>query len=144
MTDDLQDLSSELVVQAARLVRAVRRAVEQPAGVRVLSLLDELGPSGVSALATADRCSQPTMSATVADLAGRGWVAKTPHPTDARSSLVDLTDAGRAEIERVRRTNGAAVAERLRAHGNHTRDEVETAVAVLRDVLATDPTKGLL
>ena len=37
-----------------------------PAGARVLSLLDQHGPLGVGALATVDRCSQPTMSATVA------------------------------------------------------------------------------
>ncbi|WP_426243495.1 MarR family winged helix-turn-helix transcriptional regulator [Nocardioides sp. LHG3406-4] len=144
MSDDLQDLSSELVVLSARLVRAVRRAVEQPAGFRVLSLLDELGPSGVSSLAVADRCSQPTMSGTVAGLVERGWVTRTPHPSDARSSLIDLTVAGRHELARVRRIYGAAVAERLRDQTTHTREDVETAVAVLRDVLASQPTKGQL
>ena len=37
-------LASDLVIQAARLVRAVRRRLELPAGVRVLSVLDEHGP----------------------------------------------------------------------------------------------------
>src|SRR5689334_18464675 len=103
---------------AARLVRAVRRAVDSPAGVRVLSLLDELGPQGVSALAAADRCSQPTMTGTVNALLERGMVTKSPHPDDARSTLVDLTDAGRAELARLRRDNGRVVAERLAARGH--------------------------
>ena len=36
-------LASDLVTQAARLVRAMRRRHELPAGVRVLSVLDEQG-----------------------------------------------------------------------------------------------------
>lgn len=128
------DLSSELVTQAARLVRAVRRRHELPAGVRVLSLLDELGPLGVTALARADRCAQPTMSATVRDLVADGWVAKAADPADARAAVVTLTDAGTAELARVRRRNGETVAARFAAT-THSHDDLATAVAVLRDLL---------
>ena len=136
---DLHELSSDLVVHAARLTRAIRRASEHPASVRILSLLDQLGPCGVSALAAADRSSQPTMSAAVTALVEQGWVTKRPSPTDARSQLVDLTDAGRAELARVRRSNADVVASRLAAT-THTVEEVATAVAVLRDLL--DPATG--
>ena len=49
------------------LVREVRRHKVDipPANIRLMSLLDELGPSTISALAVADRCSQPTMSGLV-------------------------------------------------------------------------------
>ena len=97
---EVERLGSELVVQAARLVRAVRRALEQPTGVRALSLLDEQGPSTVTQLAHADRCSQPTMTGTVNALVEHGWARRTPHPDDARSSLVELTDAGREVLAR--------------------------------------------
>ncbi len=132
---DPVDLGSELVTEAARLVRAIRRRHDLPAGVRVLSLLDEHGALGVTALARADRCAQPTMSATVRDLAGDGWVAKDADPADARASVVTLTPAGRAELARVRRLNGEAVAARLAASTTHTVDDLATAVAVLRDLL---------
>ncbi|MGZ4496745.1 MAG: MarR family winged helix-turn-helix transcriptional regulator [Nocardioides sp.] len=144
-TDDeqrRQELSSELIVQAARLVRAVRRSHELPAGFRVLSVLDELGPLGVSQLAQADRCSQPTMSAAVAALAAKGLVDKQPNPADARGSMVTLTDQGRSELARVRGANGAIVAARLAAHSTHTVEDVATAVAVLRDILAADQREG--
>ena len=59
---DPVELSSDLVTYAARLVRAVRREHHLPAGVRILSLLDEHGALGVSALAEVDRSSQPSMS----------------------------------------------------------------------------------
>ena len=131
----METLGGDLVTYAARLVRAVRRAVEHPTGVRVLSLLDEHGALGVSALAVADRCSQPTMSGTVTSLVDLGLVTKTANPDDARGSLVALTDEGRAELARVRRANGHEVAERLTAHGRHTSEDLATAVAVLRDLM---------
>jgi DNA-binding MarR family transcriptional regulator len=131
---DLELQSSELVVQAARLVRAVRRRVGQPAGIRILALLDELGPLGVTALAEADRSSQPTISGAVSLLVGEGWVAKEPDPGDARRSVVELTTAGRKRLADARRDNGAAVAERLALAGRSAGD-VAQAVAVLRDVL---------
>ena len=133
-----QELGSDLVVYAARLVRAVRRLNELPAGFRVLSVLDEHGALGISQLAVLDRCSQPTMSAAVAQLAAKGLVDKQPHPGDARSSVITLTDRGRRELTRVRSANGATVAARLAAHPHHSTEELATAVAVLRDILATD------
>lgn len=135
---DPVELSSDLVTYAARLVRAVRREHHLPAGVRILSLLDEHGALGVSALAEVDRSSQPSMSTAVRDLAAQGWVSKGAHPTDARSSVATLTAAGRAELARVRRLNGEAIAARLAAHPRHTPEDLAVAVAVLRDLLDTD------
>jgi DNA-binding MarR family transcriptional regulator len=138
VTDDLPVLASDLVVLAARLTRAVRRAVDHPAGARALSLLDEHGPSGVTALAAADRCSQPTMTATVKALLEQGLVDRAPHPHDGRAHVIALTESGRAELARIRRANAELVTARLAAT-HHTAEEVATAVAVLRDVLDAEP-----
>ncbi|MCF6376826.1 MarR family transcriptional regulator [Nocardioides KLBMP 9356] len=138
MTTPLPTLASDLVVLAARLSRAVRRELEHPAGARALSLLDELGPTGVTALASADRCSQPTMTATVKSLLEQGLVDRRPHPTDGRAQVVALTAAGRDELSRIRRANAELVLDRLAAT-RHSAEEVATAVAVLRDVLDLRP-----
>jgi DNA-binding MarR family transcriptional regulator len=138
---DLERLGSELVTWSARLVRAVRHATEQPVGVRVLSVLDERGPLGITALAEADRSSQPTMSGTVSGLVERGWVRKVPHPADARSCLVELTAPGRDVLAGYRRATGRMVASRLVAHGGHDAEDVASALAVLRDVLES-PQEG--
>ena len=130
-------LGSDLVMYAARLTRAVRRDLEAPTGARVLSLLDEHGPTGITQLAVADRCSQPTMSTTVAQLASQGLVSKAPSPTDRRASVVTLTDAGSAELARIRRLHGRRVAELVAAHPGHSHEELATAVAVLRDILTS-------
>ena len=129
-------LSNDLVVLSARLVREVRRHnVDVPsASTRLMSLLDELGPSTVGALATADRCTQPTMSGLVNGLVERGWARREPHPDDARASLVTMTAEGRELLTDVRRRNAALVAERIEASGRSPED-LATAVAVLADLL---------
>jgi DNA-binding MarR family transcriptional regulator len=132
---DLEQQSSELVVYAARLVRAVRRRISQPAGIRILALLDEVGPQGVTALAEIDRSSQPTVSGAVSQLEEQGLVAKDADPDDARRTVVRLTPEGRRTLTDARRDNGAAVAVVLERTG-HTAEEVAAAVAVLRDVMA--------
>lgn len=133
---DLHDLSNELVVLSARLVREVRRNIADvpAASTRLLSLLDELGPSGVGALAEADRCSQPTMSGLVKGLVEKGWISRAPHPDDARASVVDLTEAGRGVLTDLRRRNADLVARRLTEAGA-SRDDLATAVSLLHDVI---------
>ncbi len=138
MSDPLHDLSGDLVVYAARLVRAVRRLSDAPgAALRVISVLDEHGPLGIGELARVDRCAQPTMSGAVASLVERGWVEKNPDPEDARASVVTLSPDGRAELARVRRINADAVAARLAVLPQHDLDDLATAVALLRDLLPT-------
>jgi DNA-binding MarR family transcriptional regulator len=128
-------LSNDLVVLSARLVREVRRHSEIPvASTRMLSLLDELGPSPLGALADADRISQPSMSAHVNALVEKGWVQRTPHPDDARSSLVSMTPLGREQLTSVRRHNAALVAGRIEASGRSPED-LATAVSVLSDLI---------
>lgn len=137
----LEELSAELVLYTGRLVRAVTRrsAGRSPdvptASLRLLSQVDELGPVTIGALAAADRCSQPTMSAGVQTLCERGWAAKEPNPDDARSSLVTLTEAGRTVLAEARRARAAVVADRFRATRDHDEQDLATAVAVLRSLL---------
>ena len=133
-----ESLSSDLTVYAARLVRLVRREHAPSAGTRVLSILDETGPLGITALAQLDRCSQPTMTGQVHQLVELGWVTKQPNPDDARSSLVALTGAGRAELARFRRLSAVLVSQRLARRTDLSTDDLATAVAVLQAVL--DPT----
>jgi DNA-binding MarR family transcriptional regulator len=129
-------LSNDLVVLSARLVREVRRNTSDvpAASTRLMSLLDELGPSTVGVLAQNDRCSQPTMTGIVNGLVAKGWVMREPHPDDARSTLVSMTAEGRRTLAAVRRRNATLVAERIAA-SDHTTEELATAVAVLSDLL---------
>ena len=135
---DVVALTATLVTYAGRLGRAVSRvaAPDLPAAtLRLLAQLDELGPSGISRLAKADRCSQPTMSAAVQHLVEKGWATKTANPEDARSSLVQLSEAGRGVLDDARRRIGAVVAERLEADPRHDIADVAAAAALLQHLL---------
>ncbi len=136
---NVHQLSNDLVVLSARLVREVRRNTSDlpAASTRLMSLLDELGPSTVGALALADRCSQPTMTGIVNGLVQKGWVQRAPHPDDARASLVSMTAEGREKLTAVRDRNATLVAERIAASG-HSTEELATAVGVLSDLLNRD------
>lgn len=138
----VERLSAELVIYAGRLVRAVTRRTNQElpaATLRLLSQIDELGPSTIGHLAEADRCRQPTMSNAVQNLVDKGWARKQPNPHDARSSLVDLTEAGRTVLSEARRRNAGAVVERLARVPDHDIDDLARAVALLKGLL--DPTR---
>jgi DNA-binding MarR family transcriptional regulator len=127
---------------AGRLVRAVSRRTSQEipaATLRLLSQLDELGPLGISQLARADRCSQPTMSAAVVNLTDKGWATKQANPNDARSSLVRITDLGTEVLTEARHKNADVVTERLAADPRHTIEDLRSAVALLKHLLIHDP-----
>lgn len=134
-------MSSDVVMYAARLVRTMRRSLDLPAGVRVLSILDQVGPLGVTELAQADNCSQPTMSAQVAQLVDAGLVTKAPNPTDARGCVITLTEAGRTELNGYRDRISTEVKERL-ASSKHTPEDLATAVAILRELVEPVPEAG--
>jgi len=127
-------LSADLAIYSARLVRSLRRRVDTPAGTRVLSLLEEHGPLGVTELARIDGCSQPTMSTAVAALVEAGHAVKAPHPTDARGSVISLTETGREQLVAFRESYAERIMDRLRVSGR-SEEELATAVAVIRDIL---------
>jgi DNA-binding MarR family transcriptional regulator len=132
------DLAVELSTVIGRLTRALSRSTPgdvPTATLRLLGQVDELEPVTIGALAAADRCSQPTMSAGVAQLVERGWAVKVPNPADARSSLVSLTPAGRTELDVARRARADEVLRRLRDDPAHDERDLATAVAVLRGLL---------
>jgi DNA-binding MarR family transcriptional regulator len=105
-------LADDLLRSAARLSRWASRHADlgMPfAQARVLALVEDLGPARVTALAAADDCSQPSMTAQVQRLEADGLVSRTPDPADARATLVALTEEGTMALARIRRSRGAAL-----------------------------------
>ncbi len=127
--------TAELVTYAARLVRVVARAAasDSAAALRLMSQLDELGEITVTELARADRTSQPTTSAGVRALEEKGLVRRVANPVDARSTLLALTDSGRAELAAARDRHGALVDD-LAKQRRIDPAAIAEAVAVLRSL----------
>jgi DNA-binding MarR family transcriptional regulator len=123
--------TGELVLLAGKLVRELRRVANIPASYRVLATLDDIEPAGISQLAAADGISQPTMSTQIAALVQDGYVAKDPHPSDARAQVLTLTEDGRAYLQSHRERIAEAVRGRI---DTHTEADVATAIAVLKSL----------
>src|SRR6478736_537591 len=122
-------LADELLRSAARLSRWASRHAD-------------LGPARVTALAAADDCSQPSMTAQVHRLEADGLVARTPDPGDARATLIGLTADGAAALFRLRRARGAALAPLLDAvhpDPGRLRDAVDL-LSELLDAAQREPT----
>ena len=100
---------------------------------RLLSTLDRLGDgASVSELAAAIGVDQPRASRVVADCVDRGLVTRSVDPTDARRSVIALTDDGRAVIDERRRERRAAVEQAL--DGFTTAERAQLAALLARFV----------
>jgi DNA-binding MarR family transcriptional regulator len=138
--DDLPDRLMEVFALVGPLYRRVQRKVEQDApiqglsvGVRaVLDLLREHGPMTVPQMGRAQALSRQFVQRMVNDAAAQLLVETFPNPAHQRSSLVRLTDHGRAAITAVTTRERALL---LRAGGDLTDADVAACVKVLARML---------
>ena len=65
----------------------------------VLTRLHKEGPSSASVLAGKEAVSHQAIGAILAVLQARGFIQRSPDPTDGRRQLISLTDAGVAHAE---------------------------------------------
>ena len=97
--------------------RAMRRLERRPLTQRELA-----GLLGVDA---------PAASVIVGDLVGRGLVTRRLHPADGRSKIVEVTDAGRDWMDRVR-SLPAAVPSAVTVLSADERRELARLIAKMR------------
>ncbi|MEU6526257.1 MarR family winged helix-turn-helix transcriptional regulator [Streptomyces sp. NPDC046924] len=129
------------------LYRRVQRAVEQGAqgtrsaqgeqalsvGVRaVLDLLHKHGPMTVPQMGRAQAISRQFVQRMVNDAVARDLVESIPNPAHRRSSLIRLTEEGRAAIAAVVAREHAVLRE---VGGDLTDADVRTCVRVLAQML---------
>jgi DNA-binding MarR family transcriptional regulator len=100
------------------------------------------GPLTLSVLAKKRRVSLQSMSELVQALVERGWIMRTPDPSDRRQSLLGLTDQGQAHYQRAQ----AQTLERLTPLMAQLADEelaaVRMALPALRRVLIQEDEDG--
>ncbi len=135
--DDPRALSHALIDRLGWLNQLLQGAVAG-SGVslsqaRALATLVDLGPQRVTALAHHQQVRQPTMTALVAGLERRGWIARQPDPADRRAVLVSVTPAGRATLRRLR----TAYVDMLAAHVQRLSGPERAALDRSVDALST-------
>ncbi|ACU76068.1 transcriptional regulator, MarR family [Catenulispora acidiphila DSM 44928] len=87
-------------------IGAFRRRVDEAAiageltnpQLTALSRLDRLGPMTTTALARREQITPQAMGTTISGLEKLGLIARTPHTTDARQSILTLTPEGLAAL----------------------------------------------
>ncbi|MDQ0378496.1 MarR family winged helix-turn-helix transcriptional regulator [Amycolatopsis thermophila] len=99
-----------------------------PAAAMLLSDLNVHGESRPSDMAKRKMVDVSVISRQIAQLTAAGLVSRRPAPEDGRASLISLSDAGRAELERWRELH---VAFMQRALADWTDDEIESLTARL-------------
>ncbi|MGC9543830.1 MarR family winged helix-turn-helix transcriptional regulator [Streptomyces sp. UG1] len=140
--DDLGDRISEVFALIGALYRRGLRKLEQgeevegvSVGVRsVLVLLHRYGPMTVPQMGRVMTLTRQFVQRMVNDAAARGWVEATPNPSHQRSSLIRITDDGRAVITAILAREHAL---NRQVGGDLTEDELRACVRVLKQMLKT-------
>ncbi len=101
---DVSLVASELRVVLGQLVRRLRAEHRfSLSHGAVLGRLDREGARSTSDLAAAERVRQQSMAQTVGELEAEALIERRADPSDARRSLIELTEAGREALRLDRR-----------------------------------------
>ncbi|MFK8850652.1 MarR family winged helix-turn-helix transcriptional regulator [Streptomyces sp. Ac-502] len=139
-TEEPGDRFVEIFNLVGPLYRRAQRKVEQDApleglsvGVRaVLNMLREHGPMTVPQMGRAQALSRQFVQRMTNDAAGLGLVEFHPNPAHKKSSLIALTDTGRAAITAVIDRERTALRQ---AGSGLTDDEITACIRVLSRLL---------
>ena|SRR5580765_1864240 len=131
----ISELASVLrpaLLRLTRLVRNQRVDISVTlAHISALVTLKKHGPMSAGDLAAAERVQPPSMTKVIASLEERGFVAREPHPSDRRCTIIAITDSGRALLESERRQRDAWLSQRLAKLTADERALLRQAIPVL-------------
>ncbi|MEO8611339.1 MAG: MarR family transcriptional regulator [Chloroflexota bacterium] len=139
----LEDLAHEVMTVLPQINRLMavelRQEVDDSATMpqfRVLAYLHE-APMTLTALAQKRRVSLQSAGELVQALVARGWVLRTPDPSDRRQSILELTDEGRTNYARVQNRMQEQLTAYLALLTDTERDTVQGALIALQRVIQT-------
>ena len=132
-------LASALRPSVLRLARRLRQMRDESLDLNsnqlsAMSVLLNHGDLAMGELAALEKVKPPSMTRIVNGLEARGLVARAPHVTDGRQSVVSLTDAGRQVLLANRRRRDQWLAQRLAELEPEERDVLRKSVAILEKV----------
>ena len=139
-TLDTAALAHELRLSVMRLSRRLRnQRVDRSVTLTHLSALSTLQRHGAMSpgeLAAHERVQPPSMTRVVVALEGMGLVSRTPHPTDGRQVVIELTPSAVDLLAEEARAREAWLAGQLQQLSAEERETLREA-AVIMDKLAS-------
>ncbi|HSK25694.1 MAG TPA: MarR family transcriptional regulator [Jiangellales bacterium] len=129
-------LASTLRMSTMRLARRLRaeRADDDAltlTQLAALATLDRHGPLTLTALAAHEHVRPPSMTRVCTALEGLGLVQRSPHPSDGRQVVVQVTGAGADLLARDRQRRDAWLSRQLQDLDAGDLDALRRAVPVL-------------
>jgi DNA-binding MarR family transcriptional regulator len=111
----IEKVASTLLGRASRLTRLLMKSGAHELSRTEMGVLGTLsdGPCRITQLALTEALAQPTVTQLVDKLEGRDLVARARSGEDARVVMVEITDAGTAQLEAVRAEIRASMREAL-------------------------------
>jgi DNA-binding MarR family transcriptional regulator len=137
-------VASDLRVVLGGLVRRLRAEHRFPLSHgAVLGRLDREGPQSTSDLAAAERVRPQSMAQTLGDLEADGLITRRPDPGDGRRTLIELSEAGRQELEQDRRHREGWLARSIEEElSDEEREVLARAVELLQRLSQSDGRSG--
>ncbi len=99
-----------------------------------LSTLKRHGAMSPGELAGHERVQPPSMTRVVVALESKGLVTRTPHPTDGRQVVIDLTPAAEALLTEEARAREAWLSSRLHELSPEDRATLREAARIMDDL----------
>jgi DNA-binding MarR family transcriptional regulator len=132
------DLAARLRLGITRTARRLRQEAGgplSPSQIAALATIERHGPLTPSELARHERVQRPTVTRVLARLEAAGLAERAGDPADRRSSLVTITEEGRALLAAQRTRKDAYLARRLDALDAADRATLERAAELLERLL---------
>ena len=139
MDDDLHALGEDLVTTSARVVRWVPKSntfTLSLAAARILARLNDNGPTRISELAVAERCSQPTITNHIKRMEAAGFVLRNADARDARAWMIELTPRGHEELRILRVSLGTGIEPYLAKLSRRDLKALREGVEAMRRLMA--------
>lgn len=141
--DHTEDPTLELATRLRAVVVPLARSLRQQSGGRltatqasVLGTVMRHGPLALSAIAVREQLSLPMVSKVVAALEAECLLVRSADPTDARVSLVEVSDEGRDWVDETRRRRDQWLAARLSDADADERAALARTIALFERMLA--------
>jgi len=144
MDEDLHTLGEDLITTAARVVRWVPKEDGfsiSLAAARLLARLHDSGPTRISDLALAEKCSQPTITNHVKRLEAAQLVDRTADPRDARAWMIKLTKKGQQQLVLMRTSIGTSLEPYLATMSKRDIKALREGVEAMRRLMAVQMEK---
>lgn len=127
------------IVRIARLLRRHDIAGLTPTQTSTLATIERCGPLRLGDLAAHEGITPSTLTRPVAALEEGGYLERRTDPADARSSVVAVSEAGRALLATIRGETTALLRERLDQLSAGQRAALAAALPALEHLADLDP-----